>query len=125
MMHQKALVFKDVDTANEIMQTTSPVKQKALGRLVKSFDENEWAKHREKIVYDGNYAKFTQNKHLLNVLLDTKGKILVEASPVDTIWGIGLAEDCPYIEDESNWRGLNLLGKVLTQLREDLLKDSR
>ena len=77
-------------------------------------------RHRERIVYDGNFAKFIQNPELFNILMSTGEKILVEASPVDTIWGIGLSEDNPDALIPDKWKGQNLLGKVLAQLRDDL-----
>ena len=120
MMHKKALLFNDKNTADKIIKSDSPATQKSLGRKVKGFDEKIWRKHREQIVYDGNYAKFSQNEYLLKELLDTGDKILVEASPVDKIWGIGLAEENKDAYNPVKWRGLNLLGKVLTQVKHDL-----
>ncbi len=123
MMHQKALLFGDNLTAKKILEATDPKEQKRLGRQVKGYDEKIWRENRERIVYDGNYAKFTQNKQSYNKLMNTGNKLLVEASPVDRIWGIGLAEDNPLAKDENTWQGLNLLGKILTKLREDLKKE--
>lgn len=123
MMYQKALLFGDEETAEKILQTRNPGKQKALGRSVKGFDQSLWEAKREQIVYDANYYKFTQNPDILTSLLETKGTMIVEASPVDTIWGIGLAEDDPLAQDRKTWKGLNLLGKVLTELRDNLIKD--
>jgi hypothetical protein len=121
MMHGKAVLFGDLEVAERILASESPKAQKALGRKVKGFDERRWNRERERIVYEGNHAKFTQNEELLKALLATAGTELVEASPVDLIWGVGLAEDDPRIQDPSRWRGQNLLGKVLTRLREELL----
>jgi ribA/ribD-fused uncharacterized protein len=88
---------------------------------VSGFDERRWVSERERIVYEGNHAKFTQNAHLLQLLLATAGTELVEASPTDRVWGVGLSQEDPRIQNPSQWRGQNLLGKVLTRLREDLL----
>lgn len=121
MMLGKALKFFDYETAQRIMRSTSPKEQKKLGRQVKNFDPVKWDEVARDIVYMGNYLKFTQNKDLLKLLLDTKGTTLVEASPFDTIWGIGLAEDNPLAQDRSTWKGTNWLGEVLTKLREDLI----
>lgn len=95
-------------------------KIKDLGRKVKNYDEKIWVEHREKYVFRGNYEKFTQNLDIQEVLLNTGKTILVEASPYDKIWGIGLAANDPEAKDPSKWKGLNLLGKGLTRLRDEL-----
>jgi len=87
---------------------------------VKRFDDAAWKREREAIVLAGNRAKFTQDKDLLAQLLATRGTTLVEASPYDRIWGIGLAATDPKAQDPATWRGQNLLGKILTQLRDEL-----
>lgn len=125
MMHGKAMLFGDAEVAKRILASTSPKTHKALGRKVSGFNEGLWNKERERIVYEGNHAKFTQNPELLEALLATAGTELVEASPLDRIWGVGLGEEDPRIQNPSQWRGLNLLGKVLTRLREDLLKSRK
>lgn len=122
MMYRKAKLFKDEEMASKILKAKHPRKQKAFGRLVKNFNGKTWQKHCKQIVYDGNYAKFTQYEPIKKYLLKTKGTTLVEASPSDIIWGIGLAEDDPRRMNRSQWRGTNWLGEVLTRLREDLLK---
>lgn len=121
MMYHKALLFKDSATAREILEADHPKTQKALGRKVVGFTDDLWKKHREDIVYQGNYHKFTQNPELKKILLATAGKTLVEASPYDRIWGIGLKEGDPRAMDPNQWRGMNLLGQILTRLRDDLL----
>jgi hypothetical protein len=121
MMHGKAMLFGDLEVAERILSSESPKTHKALGRKVQGFDEQLWRRERERIVYEGNYAKFTQNDELLKALLATAGTELVEASPLDRIWGVGLSAEDPRIQDPSLWRGQNLLGKVLTRLREELL----
>jgi ribA/ribD-fused uncharacterized protein len=123
MMYSKAILFKDYTTAKSIMKTHDPSVQKKLGRGVLNFDPATWDQHKYKLVYQANYAKFTQNPSLLRALLDTKGTTLVEASPYDRIWGIGLSEVDPRALDRSQWRGENLLGKILTDLRENLIKE--
>jgi ribA/ribD-fused uncharacterized protein len=123
MMYMKAKLFEDEQKAIEILQTNIPREQKWLGQTVRNFNQEKWESEREKIVYDGNYAKFTQNLELKEELLKTAGTTLVEASPINIIWGVGLAEDDDRILDRTKWRGLNLLGKILTQLREDLMKE--
>ena len=120
MMHGKAVLFGDVEVAEKILTAAHPRDHKALGRKVKSFDDKVWKASRERIVLAGNRAKFTQNPELKELLLATKGTELVEASPYDKIWGIGLAASDPRAQDPSQWRGQNLLGRILTQLREEL-----
>lgn len=125
MMAQKALLFKDLTAHAKIMSTDSPKEQKKMGREVRNFQVHKWEKRAKQVVKDGNLAKFGQNPDLKQVLLETEGTTLVEASPYDKIWGIGLAEDDPKAQDRSQWQGENWLGEVLTQVREELkeLKD--
>ena len=124
MMAEKARLFEDQDTLEKIMASKFPREQKKLGRAVKNFDEDKWNNVAKDVVYKGSYAKFTQNKRLMDRLIETKGTTLVEASPYDRIWGIGLGEFDPNAYDRSKWQGKNWLGEVLTKLREDLLKDA-
>jgi ribA/ribD-fused uncharacterized protein len=120
MMASKALLFKDTFTYNKIMSTTKPFEQKALGREVQNFDNAIWMQQAKKIVYNGNFAKFTQHDDLKKLLLETKGTTLVEASPKDSLWGIGLAETDDRAKDRKTWKGKNWLGETLTQVREDI-----
>ena len=121
MMHGKAVLFGDADVAAEILRTAHPKQQKALGRKVKNFDDRVWKRERENIVLAGSRLKYTQNPALLEQLLATKGTELVEASPYDRIWGIGLSAKDPRAQDPATWKGQNLLGKILTKLRDELL----
>ena len=122
MMAQKAKLFNDMKAYEEILKTASPKKCKSLGRKVKGFDEKTWCEHREQIVYNGNLLKFSQNPDLKKILLDTGDKIIVEASPYDKIWGIGIRENNPNATNPAKWRGLNLLGKALSKVRTELNK---
>jgi len=124
MMHQKAMLFNDEFHATKIIQTEDPKEQKDYGRKVANFDTKIWEQHREKIVYRGNLAKFSQDAELLALILSDEYKTgeFVEASPYDTIWGIGLKEDDPDAQDKNKWKGLNLLGKAITQVRDELRK---
>ncbi|EHS55589.1 NADAR family protein [Paenibacillus sp. Aloe-11] len=122
MMFKKAQLFWDEEAARKIMLATTPREQKARGRSVRGFDQSLWEANCRQFVYDGNYAKFTQNPNLLKYLLKTKGTTLVEASPTDTIWGVGLAESDARINSRRSWRGTNWLGEILTNLREDILQ---
>lgn len=123
MMAMKAKMFGDDDTFERIMEEDSPREQKKLGRQVKGFDAERWNLRAREIVYEGNHAKFTQNPELLDKLMETRGTTLVEASPYDCIWGIGMREGDAGITDRNNWRGTNWLGEVLTGLREDLVDE--
>jgi ribA/ribD-fused uncharacterized protein len=120
MMHGKALLFGDHEIAKQILAATHPKQHKALGRKVTPFDDVMWKTKRVEIVKAGSRAKFTQNEELRALLLATKGTELVEASPYDRIWGIGLAATDPRAQDPKTWRGQNLLGKILTELRDEL-----
>ncbi len=120
MMHMKALIFGDTESAELIMKAKHPRQQKSLGRSVKNFDASRWNEIARDLVYKGNYAKFQQSEELRRVLEETKGTLLVEASPTDTIWGIGLPMDASGLEDPANWLGTNWLGEAITKVREDL-----
>lgn len=120
MMAQKAVLFDDADTLKLIMASTSPREQKKLGRQVKNFDETKWREVAETVVYRGNFARFSQNPYFTKLLRKTGTKTIAEASPYDPIWGIGLAPSDPLALDPSNWKGENLLGKVLMRVRSTL-----
>ena len=120
MMYAKALLFGDRDSAAGILAATTPREQQAIGRTVRGFDEPTWVLFREGIVYQANYAQFSQNDDRRELLFSTRGTTLVEASPADRVWGIGLAADDPRAGDRAQWQGLNLLGRALTQVREAL-----
>ena len=120
MMYQKASLFKDDVTAHKIINTKyNPKEYKRLGRMVKNFDQATWDENKFDIVYSGCWFKFNQNKDLKQALLDTAGTELVECNPYDRIWGIGLGLNDLRIYDKTKWKGKNLLGKVLTELRGD------
>jgi ribA/ribD-fused uncharacterized protein len=120
MMAEKARLFGDETIREMILQSKDPREQKELGRKVKGFDSNKWNLHAKDIVYAGCYHKFTQNPKIMNTLMETRGTLLVEASPYDKIWGIGLGEDDPARLDPRKWKGTNWLGEVLTKLRDNL-----
>lgn len=121
MMYYKALLFDDLDIASAIMLESHPREQKALGRMVKGFEIKRWNNFAKEIVWQGCFYKFTQNEDLFNELIRTDDTLLVEASPTDMVWGVGLSENDPLIKDPNNWRGTNWLGEVLTDLRENLI----
>jgi ribA/ribD-fused uncharacterized protein len=120
MMYRKAMLFGDAATAERILEVRHPGEAKALGRTVRGFDEAVWERARFEIVVAASLAKFSQNSTLRSFLLSTKDRVLVEASPRDSIWGIGLAESNPASRSPDQWRGLNLLGFALMRARREL-----
>lgn len=120
MMACKAKLFNDEDSFEKILKATTPTQAKAFGRQVKNFQDSLWDAHCSEIVRTGNFAKFSQHKALGDFLLATGDRVLVEASPVDRIWGIGLAEDAENITNPLTWKGKNLLGFALMAVRERL-----
>jgi len=120
MMAKKARLFKNHELASEIIQSSHPKKANALGRKVTGFDNAVWNQHRFDIVVSANIAKFFQNEVLAEFLLGTGNRILVEASPVDKIWGIGLSGDDTEASNPLKWKGLNLLGFALMEVRDRL-----
>lgn len=120
MMVGKARLFDDEAAAQKILKAKTPSEAKALGRTVKDFDDEAWKAERFKIVVQANLEKFSQNPELLDYLCTTGDHIIVEASPPDRIWGIGLAKDNPMAQNPKTWRGLNLLGFALMVVRDQL-----
>ncbi len=120
MMAAKARLFNDYSTLQKIIGAHNPGEVKALGREVKGFDESVWVQNRFDIVVRGNCLKFSQNTALKNFLINTGDRVLVEASPVDRVWGIGLAADNKQVENPNLWRGPNLLGFALMAVRRTL-----
>jgi len=117
MMASKARLFGDAAIEAQILATSDPGRCKALGRKVSGFDEGVWSREASGIVVEGNLAKFGQNDRLKHYLLGTRDEVLVEASPLDSIWGIGLARDDERAKDPLQWRGTNLLGFALMEVR--------
>lgn len=122
MMVQKAKLFKDEEALSKMLNTSKPGTAKALGRTVKNFDKSVWDDKAYHIVVEGNIHKFSQNEPMKNFLLTTGNKIIVEASPRDHIWGIGLGQDRKEALNPATWRGTNWLGFALMEVREELLK---
>lgn len=122
-MYRKAMLFEDYDIADKILKATDPKIVKKLGRQVKNFDDKVWSDIRYDVMYSACRSKFTQNKEANKALLSYPDKEFVEASPYDIIWGIGLSEADCRAADSSKWRGQNLLGKVLTNLRNELVNE--
>lgn len=120
MMEQKAILFENFDIAKKILETEEPSQHKALGREIVGFTDEKWDMHKSELVFNANLAKFSQNQPLKEFLLLTGCKILVEASPYDCVWGVGLGANDKNITNPSLWRGQNLLGIALMQVREVL-----
>jgi len=120
MMFSKSVVFDDDARAKAILGTADPAEQKRQGQLVAGFDQATWDRWKVQIVYEGNLAKFTQNPGALRQLKATSPSMLVEANPRDWIWGVGLGMDDPGIQDPLAWKGANLLGRILTAVRDGL-----
>lgn len=120
MMARKAGLFNDLAMLDKILQTHDPAAVKKLGRKVKNFDEARWDAHKYTFVKEGNLLKFGQNPPMKHFLLRTGSTVLVEASPYDAVWGIGLDANAPGIEDPATWQGQNLLGFALMEVRDAL-----
>ena len=125
MMAKKAALFGDVDMEKKILNATTPADAKKMGRRVKNFDPKVWGQQCSTIVSEGNYHKFSQNQKLKEFLLSTGTKVLVEASPVDKIWGIGMAESEEHVDNPRLWKGQNLLGFALMQVRDRILYENK
>jgi len=123
MMAEKAKLFNDKDALEKIMKSSFPRDQKALGRRVSNFNKEKWNEVCREIVYNGNYAKFIQHNDLKLKLLETGDKIIVEASPFDRIWGIGLGEKDERCLDPKKWRGTNWLGEAIMDVRNKIRKE--
>ncbi|MCQ6552536.1 NADAR family protein [Streptomyces sp. C10-9-1] len=120
MMAAKARLFEDAEGERAVLAAAHPAAAKKAGRRVRGFDEAVWRRARSRIVREGSVHKFGQDAGLRGFLLGTGERVLVEASPVDRIWGIGLAADDERCEDPARWPGLNLLGFALMEAREEL-----
>ncbi|MFF0463561.1 NADAR family protein [Streptomyces mexicanus] len=120
MMAGKARLFGDAEAERRVLAAGHPAEAKKAGRLVRGFDEETWARERYRIVVEGSVHKFAAHPELREFLLNTGEKVLVEASPVDRVWGIGLAADDEAATDPERWKGANLLGFALMEARERL-----
>lgn len=121
-MWYKAMFFGDFEIAERILRADNPYSAKSLGREVKNYNDEEWSKVRYQAMLHGNILKYQQNNDIKEKLLATGNKILAEGNPIDPIWGIGLSEDDPdeIIFNPGYWRGYNLLGYVLMDVRNML-----
>ena len=122
MMYNKAIVFNDINVANQILKTTDVAVIKQFGRTVANYDDNYWNGIRQIVVYDGLIQKFSQNSELKRMLADTGNSILAECAVRDRIWGIGLSMEDADRFDRTKWKGQNLLGYALMQVRNKIIK---
>lgn len=120
IMHQKALLFKDAEMAQKIIAETMPSVIKGYGRQVWGFDEKVWSDKVYDLTLPGLYEKFTQNPRIRDILLSTGDALIAECSPTDRIWGIGLPVGHPLVQDPDSWRGSNLLGRLLMDVRSEI-----
>jgi ribA/ribD-fused uncharacterized protein len=125
MMAEKARLFGDENRRTRILSAATPAEAKKIGRTVKGFNDALWGARRFDIVRRGNLAKFSQHASLRNWLIAQEDGVFVEASPVDAIWGVGLAADDADIHDPGSWRGLNLLGFALVAVRRILKAEDK
>ena len=123
MMSEKARLFRDEEIRSQIIDSETPKEAKGLGRKVRNFEASIWNEHKFNIVKKANQLKFSQHESLRSFLGSTQGKTLVEASPFDRIWGIGMTKNNPKSLDPNQWRGQNLLGYALMEVRDELFKE--
>lgn len=123
MMAEKARLFGDAEIRQQIMEADTPRQVKGLGRRVRGFIDEVWRQHHTDIVVTGNTAKFTQNEGMFNYLVSTGTSVLVEASPADRIWGIGMRQNHPHARQPDKWGGENLLGFSLMRVREVIVNE--
>ena len=123
MMYQKSICFNDTKNASEILRTSDVGQVKALGRMVANYNENYWNGVRQIIIYEGLLAKFSQNRNLAELLIDTKDALVAECAVNDLIWGIGLSMKNPDRLDPKKWKGKNLLGYALMMVRTKMIQN--
>lgn len=121
-MAQKALLFNDLKSFEEILAAHSPFEAEKLGKKIMGFNQKIWEQCRFDLLITGNYAKFSQNTPLYDFLINTNSKIIVEANPLDEIYGIGLSVDHPDSAHPLKWKGLNLLGFALMKVRDQFIR---
>lgn len=122
-MYQKAITFGDEEIADKILSSNEPKECKEFGRQVKNFNSEEWDKVKEEVMYKAVKAKFEQDGLCRTCLLLYQTKHFVEGSPFDKIWGVGIKYNDERITDEKNWKGENLLGKILDKVRDEAFED--
>lgn len=118
MMFKKAELFEDEVTLKKILTLNNPKEIKSLGRRIKGFDQKVWDQRKYAIVLEGSLLKFTQNDVLKDFLVNTSDSVIVEASPYDNIWGIGMKADNENVYNPNCWKGTNFLGFALMEVRD-------
>jgi len=119
----KAKMFGDADAEKKIMKTASSKSVKTYGKKVKNFEEEKWDEKKIEIMRIGLRAKFSQHPELKDLLVSTKDRPIGEADPRDKYWGIGTGADTSKAKDPAKWPGKNMLGKLLTDLRDEFSGD--
>lgn len=125
MMYRKAILFHDIDTSQRILNARTPREAKMLGRKVRGFKDPVWESERFQVVVQGNAQKFSQHAALRAYLMGTRGRLLVEASPYDRVWGIGMSRNDVRAQSPGKWLGSNLLGFALSHVRDSVLTEER
>lgn len=123
IMYEKAKLFGADKIAESILEAIDAGDCKKLGRSREiPFNENIWDKNKERIFKDILREKYKLS-NLRRLMLQSGKREFVEASPYDNIWGIGMRENDPGVTDRSNWKGQNLLGKILTEIRDEIQEE--
>ena len=122
MLRVSTLLFEDQEAMDKVLATDDPVKIKMLGKSIQNFKAAVWAKEKDSCMYNAIKQKFEQNEDLGKVLRETGNRLLVEANPNDVYWGVGASVDSAEVWDVNKWKGKNKLGKMLSDLRDELFK---
>ncbi|VTU42571.1 MULTISPECIES: NADAR family protein [unclassified Variovorax] len=125
MMYRKAELFGDATSMAAILVEPDPREQKALGRAVSGFVKPIWDAASEAVLFEGLFDKFTQVASAHGVLMASEEKLIIEASPTDRLYGVGLAAYDPRILDTETWRGANRLGYLLMRVRSAIRSAQR
>ncbi|KAL7071548.1 hypothetical protein ACQ4LE_009622 [Meloidogyne hapla] len=119
-MYYKAVVFGDTESANQIMEMTEARDMKRVGSYIRLFNTEKWRKISILVMTICNMEKYKQNEELRRLLFETGDTLLVEATAQDLYWGAGIDVDSASIRDKQNWPGKNVLGRILTRIRDVL-----
>lgn len=122
-LYLKAKHFNDEDTAQKILKAPTLYHAGELAKVVKNYDDEAWLRDRFDVMVTALEHKFS-DRDMKFFLMSTTTKTLVNANPYDVIWSIGLSKDDNRVLDERNWKGQNLLGKALMEVRSRLILES-